>query len=209
MQSSGPRRPSTLSTSVPGQSGGPARCPLPSPLAGMPTQSHLLPVSHAGKWRPVPLKRRLALGRSSWYPKETLVSCILVLASNSTPTCSWRGQGDTRGSASQAQLSGMPAPGTPHPARVPARPVPGPAHLVTGFVVVCCMHARLTQRDCRQPVVHCKRAGWGGAGYQGSSASGNPGFPPSPSEPGVQGPRLLLPQTQESRVPRLTCVFPS
>lgn len=36
-----------------------------------------------------PLKRRLTLGRSSFYPKETLVSCSLVLASNSTSTCSW------------------------------------------------------------------------------------------------------------------------
>lgn len=50
----------------------------------------------------VPLKRRLALGRSSWYPKETLVSCILVLASNSTPTCSWRGHDEAQQSASPA-----------------------------------------------------------------------------------------------------------
>ncbi len=34
-----------------------------------------------------PLKTRSVLGTSSWYPNDTLVSCIRVLASNSTPTC--------------------------------------------------------------------------------------------------------------------------
>lgn len=34
-----------------------------------------------------PLKTKSALGTSSWYPNDTLVSCIRVLASNSTPTC--------------------------------------------------------------------------------------------------------------------------
>lgn len=72
----------------------PARWPPSSPLPYTHLElSGLSSVFLVGQPRPVPLKRRLALGRSSWYPKETLVSCIRVLASNSTPTCSWKGPG--------------------------------------------------------------------------------------------------------------------
>lgn len=39
--------------------------------------------------RNVPRKTMLASGSSIWYPKEVVVSCVLVLASNSTPTWIW------------------------------------------------------------------------------------------------------------------------
>lgn len=168
----------TFLTNVPGCFG----CPLPSPLAYIHSElSHLLSVFHVGKLRPVPLKRRLALGKSSWYPKETLVSCILVLASNSTPTCSWRDQGNRV--SFPDWTPGHTNPWQPMPGSVPLQPVSGPAHLVTGFVVVCRMHARLAQRYCCQPVVHCKRRGSGGRLPRGF---GNPG--PPPSDPGVRVP---------------------
>lgn len=144
--------------------------------------NHLMPTCfQAGKPRPVPLKRRLALGRSSWYPKETLVSCILVLASNSTPTCSWRAPGDAQGSASQARLPGTPAPGRPRPRSAPSQRVPGPAHLVAGFVVVGGMHACLAQRYRRQPVVHCKRVGGGRRKPRGRGACGRQDAGPGPN----------------------------
>lgn len=84
------------------------------------------------------------------------MSCIRVLASNSTPTCSWRGRGNSvsfLGWSPRHTSPWQPTPGsTPWQRRQPA-------HLVTGFVVVSCMHARLAQCYCRQPVVYCKRAG--------------------------------------------------
>ena len=67
-----------------------------------------------------------------------------------------------------------------HP--IPRQPVPRWAHLVTGFVVIRCMHACLTQCYCRQPVVHWKRAG---------------GLPRGLGQPRAQV-LPLFPQTQES-----------
>lgn len=69
------------------------------------------------------------------------------------------------------------------PGSAPLQPVSGPAHLVTGFVVVCCMHARLAQGYRRQPVVHCETARWGAEKVT----------------KGTWEPRSLRPQTQESR----------